>query len=33
VFDLSIPEGTLVTIQVFDDADLTDWIVTGEGRA
>ncbi|QGN35382.1 hypothetical protein GJV80_05100 [Microlunatus sp. Gsoil 973] len=33
VYDLSIPEGTLVTIQVFDDADLTDWIVTGEGRA
>lgn len=33
VYNLSIPEGTLVTIQVFDDADLKDWIVTGEGRA
>ncbi|HEY9289736.1 MAG TPA: hypothetical protein VIP98_00515 [Microlunatus sp.] len=33
VYDLSLPEGRLVTIRVWDNAALTDWIETGQGRA
>ena len=33
VYNLSLPEGTLVTVRVYDDASRKDWIVTGEGKA
>lgn len=33
VYDLSMPEGTPVTVRVYDDAARNDWIVTGEARA
>lgn len=33
VHNLSIPEGRLVTIRVYDDAARKDWIATAQGRA
>lgn len=33
VYNLSLPEGTLVTVRVFDDASRKDWVVTGQGKA